>query len=89
MKLEGKKTNIYVGGEFFRNCAYILADIPQNLDNIDSIDNLVAIESDIKISPDEEFWGHCSNLQLWYEYNYDTRLLKSVLVRVTENGFDL
>ena len=94
VKLEGKKTNIYVGGEFFRNCAYILADIPQNLDNIDSIDNLVAIESDIKISPDEEFWGHCSNLQLWYEYNYDTRLLKSnisfpLLKELSKAGDDL
>ncbi|MFX1506818.1 MAG: hypothetical protein ACFFDC_12010, partial [Promethearchaeota archaeon] len=26
-----------------------------------------------------EFWGHCSNLQAWAEYNYDTRLLHSSL----------
>lgn len=31
------------------------------------------------ISPEQEFWGHCSNLQAWYEYNYDTRLLHSSL----------
>lgn len=27
------------------------------------------------ISPEVEFWGHCSNLQVWTENNYDTRLL--------------
>jgi len=31
------------------------------------------------ISPEEEFWGHCSNLQAWVEHNYDTRLLHSNL----------
>ncbi len=31
------------------------------------------------ITPEQEFWGHCSNLQAWYEHNYDTRLLHSNL----------
>lgn len=31
------------------------------------------------ISPEEEFWGHCSNLQVWVEHDYDTRLLKANL----------
>jgi len=31
------------------------------------------------LSPEEEFWGHCSNLQTWYEHDYDTRLLKANL----------
>jgi len=29
----------------------------------------------VKILPQEEFWGHCSNLQCWVENNYNTRLL--------------
>ena len=29
----------------------------------------------ISISPKEEFWAHCSNLQAWFDNNYDTRLL--------------
>lgn len=29
------------------------------------------------ITPEVEFWGHCSNLQVWAENNYDTRLLHS------------
>jgi len=28
-----------------------------------------------QIPPDVEFWGHCSNLHVWHENNYDTRLL--------------
>lgn len=32
-----------------------------------------------KISPEAEFWGHCSNLQVWVEMNYDTRILHSNL----------
>ena len=34
------------------------------------------------ITPDQEFWGHCSNLQMWYENEYDTRLLHSNLAFV-------
>jgi len=31
------------------------------------------------ITPEQEFWGHCSNLKAWYENDYDTRLLHSNL----------
>jgi hypothetical protein len=46
---------------------------------------------DLGITPEEEFWGHCSNLQAWAEYGYDTRLLHSnlsfpLLKRLTEVG---
>lgn len=33
------------------------------------------IDTKVDISYEEEFWGHCSNLQVWYENNYDTRLI--------------
>ncbi|MFX0057991.1 MAG: hypothetical protein ACFE85_14740 [Candidatus Hodarchaeota archaeon] len=29
------------------------------------------------ITPEQEFWGHCSNIQAWVEHEYDTRILKS------------
>ncbi|MHA1884195.1 MAG: DNRLRE domain-containing protein [Promethearchaeota archaeon] len=29
------------------------------------------------ITPEQEFWGHCSNLQAWVEHDYDTRVLMS------------
>jgi len=31
------------------------------------------------IPPDQEFWGHCSNIQAWVENDYDTRILMSNL----------
>ena len=31
------------------------------------------------IDPETEFMGHCSNLQAWYEYDYDLRILHSSL----------
>lgn len=94
LKLEGKETNIYVSGEFFLQCMYLLLDIPVNssnsFDNINSIDEaeeqldhsldpLVDPHGNIfrvdNIPPDVEFWGHCSNLQVWAENKYDSRLL--------------
>ena len=44
-----------------------------------------------KIYPETEFWGHCSNLQVWVENDYNTRLLHRnlafpLLKRLTELG---
>lgn len=46
------------------------------------------------IEPEEEFWDHCSNLQVWSEYDYDTRLLKvnlafPLLKQLAKAGDDL
>ncbi len=48
-------------------------------------------ESVEKIPPEVEFWGHCSNMQVWVENNYDTRLLHRwlafpLLKELTEAG---
>ena len=94
LRLERNDTNIYIKGNYFRQCKYLLIDIPINwissFDNINSIDeaaehldhsldpfidedgNLYRVD---RIPPEVEFWGHCSNLQVWHENNYDTRLL--------------
>jgi len=37
------------------------------------------IKLSFDIPPETEFWGHCSNLQVWAENNYDTRILMSDL----------
>ena len=45
-------------------------------------DGVPEVENDENFSlirPEEEFWGHCSNLQVWSEHDYDTRLLKANL----------
>lgn len=42
------------------------------------------LEKDIRpnelgITPEQEFWAHCSNIQAWAEHNYDSRLIHSNL----------
>ena len=44
----------------------------QNVDN--SMEGAFKIEK-FNITPQEEFWAHCSNLQVWAESGYDSRLL--------------
>ena len=91
VKLENIKTNIYVNGEPFNQCKTLLIEIPSEdlylTDEVESIDEaadklkstLEDYEDIYLIPPEVEFWGHCSNLQVWVENNYDTRLLHSNL----------
>jgi hypothetical protein len=37
------------------------------------------INVNLNISSEEEFWGHCSNLQVWVENDYNTNILHSNL----------
>ncbi|KKN37332.1 hypothetical protein LCGC14_0764480 [marine sediment metagenome] len=87
LKLEKGKTNIYINGRLFQQCKFLLLNIlveeVNSFDDIESIDeaeerldrslgqNLNVIE----IPPKIEFWGHCSNLQVWFENNYNTQLI--------------
>ncbi len=86
VRLEGQKTAIYVGGRYFQHCQVLLLNLPiqqmhdqLNYDSIDYLATLyhshpVRLKTQL-ISPEEEFWGHCSNLQAWADNDYDTRLL--------------
>jgi len=91
LKLENGKTIIYVNGKRFRQCKRLMINIQKQdipvYDEIDSIDEAVdtfklslweSIQNET-IIPEQEFWGHCSNLQAWYDHDYDTRLLHSNL----------
>jgi len=88
LRLEYNNTNIYVGGRLFRQCKYLLLDIPvtntKGNYEIESIDEAAErLDRSMErgqprkyyLSPDIEFWGHCSNLQVWYENDYDSRIL--------------
>jgi len=87
LKLENGRTNIYVKNRVFRQCMYLLLNIPvdriRDYDMIDSIDEAAEVldrslegsHSPRIISPEEEFMGHCSNIQVWVENDYDTRIL--------------
>ncbi len=92
LKLENKATTIYVDGRQFIQCKFLLLNIPldkvRDFDDIESIDEAAErLNHDlefqnkikIKIPPETEFWAHCSNLQVWAEYNYNPRLLHSNL----------
>ena len=88
LRLEQGRTHIYVKNRLFMQCMYLLLNIPTNkirqYDDIDSIDEAAEIldrsmegggRGVYQISPEEEFRGHCSNIQAWYENDYDTRIL--------------
>jgi small GTP-binding protein len=88
LRLENNRTNIYVRGKIFSHCKYLLLNIDKNdtekYDKIESIDEAAEKLDDsmhrggyqkYSLCPETEFWGHCSNIQAWYENKYDTRLL--------------
>lgn len=104
LRLENSKTNIYVNNNLFIQCKYLLlnASIEEidNLNDINSIDEAVvnlnrsfefSRHDKITISPKVQFWGHCSNLQAWYENTYNSCLIHSnlafpLLRKLTEAG---
>jgi len=92
LRLEKDRTEIYVAGEKFMQCKYLLLSIPkkqiQEYDSIQNIDEAKEQLSDkmegykgtkFHIPPIMEFWGHCSNLQAWAENEYCTDIIHSNL----------
>jgi hypothetical protein len=92
LKLIRGQTVIYVDEKPFHQCKYLLLNLTQKdftkFEHIDSIDEAFQIynkmdkshETDSElIDSESEFIGHCSNLQAWYEHDYDLRILHSSL----------
>ena len=89
LKLENSISNIYINGKLFRQCKFLLLnklhpnEIEEFLEDFSSVDeeiekldrSLEQEKNNGKIPPEAEFWAHCSNLQVWVENEYDTRLL--------------
>lgn len=88
MVLEDNKTIIYFDDKPFRICKGLVLNLSigelyklQDFSTIDEqIEYLQVVESDIEaqrfeISPLDEFFVHCSNIQAWVELGYDTALL--------------
>jgi hypothetical protein len=110
LRLEKNDTVIYILRKRFRQCKYLLLNIPilkiATFDEIESIDEIQeglnhslepvsSLHGEIqrvnKIPPEVEFLGHCSNLQVWYENSYNTRLMDKnlafpLLKKLTEVG---
>ena len=81
---------IYVDKKPFRHCKFLFIIDPlrnehqEEVGSIDEAGHLYSNDLEEKVTPedvgltkDQEFWGHCSNLQTWAENNYDSRLLHS------------
>lgn len=88
LRLIDGKTIIYVNNKEFEQCKHLLLNVPmgENLDQeINSIDDAEEYlktyleETSTSITPEEEFMGHCSNLQAWAENQYNTTLLHRTL----------
>ena len=107
VKLKGREIVIYVVDKPFNQCKALLLNIPvddvEKFDEIESIDEVAEMLSwdvnaehgqegvEYNLSPEIEFFGHCSNLQAWWEQKYDTNLLHShlafpLLKRLTDVG---
>ena len=89
LRLENGKTIIYVKGKRFDQCKQLVLNIRVKyigtFDEIESIDEAIEVleveerVEGLSITPETEFWAHCSNLQVWAENNYDTNLIHSNL----------
>ena len=90
LKLIDDKTIIFVGNKEFKQCKYLLLEIPirqfTSISEIESIDAAAEkldrslrhqqFQDNVETIPSKvEFWGHCSNLQVWSENEYSTNLL--------------
>ncbi len=88
LKLEDGKTNIYVNGEMFNQCKYLMLNVPtrddkkiEKIETIDEVADSLGWTEDRQLGiehyiiPRVEFWGHCSSLQAWYENDYNTNIL--------------
>ncbi len=87
VRFKHQKTVIYVKEEPFIACKYLFMNAPsiKSTMSFDSIDQMSEslngqlereiTREEVGLSPEDEFWGHCSNLQVWVENDYDTRLL--------------
>ena len=105
LKLENNNTVIYVNGEKCNLCCGLLVNIPEDhprfaIESQESVDFIIDSnqykstwydEIRKQVSPEEEFWAYCSNLQVWVENNYNTDLLDynvsfPLLVRLIQAG---
>jgi len=86
LKLEERKSNVYINDLKFTQCKHLKINISKSnykkYNDINSIDEIIDLDEEapvVYIPPEVEFWAHCSNLQVWYENDYDTRLMDSKL----------
>ena len=105
LRLIGNKTYIYVNHKRLIVCTFLLINIPKDrvrdYDGVKSIDEAAeyldkSLETSpayfYKISPEEEFRAHCSNIQAFFENGLNTDILHSniafpLLKELVNQGF--
>ncbi len=98
VRLEGRNVKIYIQEKEFYVCSELIQNTKFNVEQFDSIDNLLEQKQDSNVNlvlyPEDEFWGVCSNLQAWYENDYNSELLPMniafpLLFELSQTGDDL
>lgn len=90
LKLNGEVTNIYIKGKIFIQCKNLVVRRLFSEDAEDFVENFKSIDEEVQdfianyksreeISPEVEFFVHCSNIQAWVDNKYNTTLLHSKL----------
>lgn len=91
LRLENGLSQIYVMGELFKHCKYLLISLPaeefDEFEGYDSMDEIIKAtnkrgggeQSAKGLTPEEAFRGHCSNLQAWVENDYNYKILDTNL----------
>lgn len=87
LKLENDKTEIYINGNKFIQCKYLLLNIPKervketnDYVDIDELAKKYSKENETNkqiIEPETEFFGHCSNLEAFVQNDYNPNVLHS------------
>lgn len=81
---ERNKTIIYVHNKEVLMCKKVLGTLG-NIENVKSIDDFIKKNKPVReknlISPKEEFWGHCSNIQVWFENDLKPELIHSLIAK--------
>lgn len=98
LRLEGTKSVIYICDKKLLVCKDLLLEVSESnvgfYNSFNSVDEIIDSSApglNLEISPEVEFWGHCSNIQAWVENNYDTKLLDKriafpILKELSESG---
>ena len=102
LRLIDGKTVLFVNGQEFKQCKMLLLNVLVESEEVGALNFIDKIAENldfrmenkrefINVTEEEEFMGHCSNLQVWAENLYDTELLHKslafpLLKALSENG---
>ena len=97
LKLEASETYIYIMGKFFSEYRHFYSDRYRKKRSIQSQDRSARIKErkrkkgtekiKTRIERETEFKRYCSEMQTWFEHDYDTRKLDCILAFLLLKNF--